>query len=257
MDKTIYSPKKFGIGLASITIALTNRILDTTHNIITNFPSLQYLMPPAYLANYFRPATEFLGANTYPMPHIEPPTPSAKDGWEYHEGVGDFHIFKTTHQTQIQAGHAYTDGSFQIDMGCSGVVVLPGGMVYGCKLVGHQLAYKGEMAALFLVAHYSEAGTTIHVDCKGVISSVMKGGKRVVMGELVKQIRALIYCAVNFWNKIFQQRLNTIGLRARCPQCVECLLHALSLPSGVPMNTASCPGPLCTGGHQGAIFWDC
>ena len=80
VDKTIYLPKKFGIGLASLTIALANRILDTTHKLITNFPSLQYFMPPKFLANYFRSATDILGAHTFPMPHIEPTAPLGKDG---------------------------------------------------------------------------------------------------------------------------------------------------------------------------------
>ena len=71
VDKTIYSPKKFGIGLTSIIIALANRILDTTDKEITKFPPLQYLMPPTYIAMYFRSATEFLGADTFPMPHID------------------------------------------------------------------------------------------------------------------------------------------------------------------------------------------
>ena len=44
VDKTIFSPKKFGIGLTSITIALATRFLDTTHKVITKFPPLQYLM---------------------------------------------------------------------------------------------------------------------------------------------------------------------------------------------------------------------
>ena len=57
---------------------------------------------------------------------------------------------------------------------------MPGGLVYGCKPVGYQSAYKGEMVALYLAAYYAEAGTTIHVDCKGVITSVLKGGCRVV-----------------------------------------------------------------------------
>ena len=48
------------------------------------------------------------------------------------------------------------------------------------------------MVALFLAAYYSEAGATIHIDCKGVITSVLKGGKRVVMGELVKHIWELM-----------------------------------------------------------------
>ena len=122
------------------------------------------------------------------MPHIEPTAPFGTDGWEFHKRVGDFHIFKTTHHTQLTRGHAHTDGSSQVDMGCSDVVVLPGGEVYGCKPVGYQSAYKREMVALPLAVYYTEAGTTIHVDCKGAITSVNKGGQRGTMGELGKHI---------------------------------------------------------------------
>ena len=118
--------------------------------------------------------------------------PSGKDGWVYHETLDDFHVFKASHTTNIRPEHAFTDGSYHSEFGCSGVVVLPGGLVYGCKPVGYQSAYKGEMVALYLAAYYAESGTTIHVDCKGVITSVLKGGCRVVLGELVKKIRMLI-----------------------------------------------------------------
>ena len=37
--------------------------------------------------------------------------------------------------------------------------------MYGCKPVGHQKSFKGDMVALFLAAHYAPAGTTICVDC--------------------------------------------------------------------------------------------
>ena len=50
----IYSPKKFGAWLTSITVALANGILDTNHKVVAKSPPLQYLMPPAYIAVYFR-----------------------------------------------------------------------------------------------------------------------------------------------------------------------------------------------------------
>ena len=40
---------------------------------------------------------------------------------------------------------------------------------------------KGEMVALLLAAYYAPEGTAIYVDCKGVITSVNKGGG-VIMG---------------------------------------------------------------------------
>ena len=64
--------------------------------------------------------------------------------------------------------------------------------VFGCKLVGHQTAFKEEMVALFLAAYYAPEGTTIYLDRKGVITSVNKGGKRAIMGDMVAQIRVLM-----------------------------------------------------------------
>ena len=93
-------------------------------------------MPHTYVAMYFRPATEFLGADIFPMPRIEPFEPVGKDGWVFHEKLDDFHVFKMAHTTNIRPEHAFTDGSYHSDFGCSGVVVVPGGLVYGCKPVG-------------------------------------------------------------------------------------------------------------------------
>ena len=47
----------------------------------------------------------------------------------------------------------------------------------------------GEMVAGYLAAHYADPGTIIHIHCKGVITSVQKGGPRVVLGDLVSYIR--------------------------------------------------------------------
>ena len=126
------------------------------------------------------------------MPHVEVEHPKGKNWWVFHEVLDEFHVFKAKHTTNIRPEQAFTDGSLHSEIGCSGVVLLPGGLVYGCKPVGYQSAYKGEMCALYLAAYYADAGTTIHIDCKGVITSVLRGGCRVVLGELVKMIRRLI-----------------------------------------------------------------
>ena len=45
------------------------------------------------------------------------------------------------------------------------------------------------MVAVYLAAHYAPPGTIVHIDCKGVITSVQQGGPRVMLGEMVSFIR--------------------------------------------------------------------
>ena len=169
------------------------------------------------------------------MPHIEPFEPVGKDGWVFHEKLDDFYIFKAAHTTNIRPGHAFTDGSYHSEFGCSGVVVLPGGLVYGCKPVGYQSAYKGETVALYLAAYYAEAGTTIHVDCKGVITSVTKGGSRVVLGEMVQRIRLLIQ---EKWVKVVHVKAHVgiLGNEAADKSAQHCNVLVTVSPQQVPTN---------------------
>ena len=48
------------------------------------------------------------------------------------------------------------------------------------------------MVAVYLAAHYAPPGTIVHIDCKGVITSVQKGGPRVILGEMVSFIRQCV-----------------------------------------------------------------
>ena len=49
-----------------------------------------------------------------------------------------------------------------------------------------------ELDRAFCNAEYAQPGRTNHVDCKGVVISVMFGNKRVILGQWVQLIRDLI-----------------------------------------------------------------
>ena len=189
--KTMFSPKRFGLGCAYFPTLQPQRCLDVCHKFLRYrgvdlrvFPGLPYVF------HCLQRAALCLGAEVTIQTNLMCGPPSITETEVEHPLQGCPFLELPSIEAETPLPGIFSDGSFDAEKGqCASAVVLPDGRRLVLRPPGPPSSYKAEVYALCLAVDCAGRGDIIFTDSAATLAAVAGCNERVVLGACIRQIR--------------------------------------------------------------------
>ena len=187
--KTIFSPKRFGLGCAYFPTLMPQRCLDVCHKFLRYrgvdpqvFPGVPYVLQCLQRAAICLGAEVHFSGDYSGVPPFETGVEHPLQGCPFIE-------LPMVEVSSPMPG-LYSDGSFDAERGvCASAVVLPDGRRMVLRPPGPPSSYKAEVYALCLAVDWAGQNDTIYTDSAATLAAVAGSSERVVLGACIRHIR--------------------------------------------------------------------